>query len=353
MRRHEGLVGAYLDRLEHEARALHERFPNALDTIYLGGGTPSQLQDHELARIVHSFEQTWGWPARLETTLEADPLTFDAARLNTFKALGFNRLSIGVQSTQDHVLQTLGRRHHGQEGLEAVELALQAGFNVSADIITAVPGQDAARDLCALAALGTPHISVYTLTVEAHTPFARRGVRVDEDRAADDYALAEGILHDYGLERYEVSSHARPGFESQHNQVYWRGDFFLALGPAAAGFTPCTEPELIGERTTNPLIKAWLAESAPEVLPITPERYLEDVLMTGLRTRQGVDMEMLEQRTGIDVWSGYRPLLTRLVETGLLTLTPPYLRATAQGLWQLDGIVRKIFETPLAPARSR
>jgi oxygen-independent coproporphyrinogen-3 oxidase len=380
MRRSEGLVAAYLQRLREEALELYTHFPTPLDTIYLGGGTPSHLRDDELAFIVRTLE-TWGWPARLETTLEADPLTFDAARLETFKALGFSRLSIGLQSTQDEVLRFLGRRHSGREGLGAVEMALAAGFEVSADLITAVPGQDAAADLRALARTGVPHVSAYSLTIEPNTPFGRRGVCVDADKEADDYALADEILSSYGLARYEVSSHARPGHEAVHNQVYWRGDYFLALGPSAASFVPIPPasapmippplraPPLkrgvippvspppflrgaggIGERRVNPPIKAWLAGAAPEVVPIGLERYLEDVLMTGLRTRRGVDLGQVQARSGIDVLTRYRETIAYLRERGMLELEGSTLRATDKGLWQLNGVVREFLRSaPTAP----
>ena len=181
MRRSEGLVTAYLDALRTKKRLKRsmKEFPGELDTIYWGGGTPSHLSDEEVKKIVRTFEQTWGFPGRLETTLEADPLTFDEARLQTFKALGFNRLSIGLQSTQDETLLFLGRKHNAKEGLRAVEMALNEGFEVSADLITAVANQDAAEDLHTLARIGVQHISVYNLTIEPNTPFARRGVSVD------------------------------------------------------------------------------------------------------------------------------------------------------------------------------
>jgi putative oxygen-independent coproporphyrinogen III oxidase len=341
MLRHEGLVTRYLQRLEQEAVALYRAFPGKLDTIYLGGGTPSHLTDAELLRIRGIFERTWGWPAALETTLEADPLTFDRSRLQTFREAGFNRLSIGMQSTQDEVLRFLGRQHSGREGLLAVGAALEAGFEVSADLITAVPGQDAARDLRALAATGVPHVSVYTLTVEPYTPFARRSIRVDADREADDYELANRILTEYGLERYEVSSHARVGHESKHNQVYWHGEYFLALGPSAASFVP--SPAGLGERRTNPPIKGWLAGEAPEVLPLGPIDYLEDLLMTGLRTRQGVDIISLERRTDISLLEHYGPVLHDLIPHGLLELRDSRLRATQTGLLHLDGIMRLLY----------
>ena len=336
-----GLVAAYLERLRQEAKALHAEFPGELDTVYFGGGTPSHLTDDELRVVVGTLEQTWGFPARQETTLEADPATFDKARLETFRALGFSRLSIGLQSTQDRVLEFLGRQHTGREGLAAVESALAAGFDVSADLITAVPGGDAERDLHSLAQTGVPHVSVYNLTVEPNTPFARRGVRVDEDRELDDYELADRILSEYGLGRYEVSSHARPGHEAKHNQVYWSGEHFLALGPAAASFVPSAG--LLGQRRTNPVMRAWLDNKPPEVLPVDPEMFVQDVLMTGLRTRRGVDLASLSARSGIDVSEHYADELKSLREKGLLEQCGPYLRTTPSGLLQLNRVVATFF----------
>lgn len=341
MRRNEGLVAAYLKRLHEEAETLHAEFPSELETLYFGGGTPSHLTDDELALVVEMLQQTWGFPGSKETTLEADPLTFDRARLETFRALGFDRLSIGMQSTQDDVLKFLGRQHNGREGLNAVEMALEAGFTVSADIITAVPGQDAAKDLHALAQTGVPHISVYNLTVEPNTPFARRGVRVDEDKEADDYVLTNEILSSYGLERYEVSSHARPGFEAVHNRVYWQGEHFLALGPAAASFVPAEG--LLGERRTNPVIRDWLRGETPEVTVVGPLEYVQDVLMTGLRTMCGVDVAELSERSGIDVLGNFANELSKSIGAGLLEHEGEFLRVTPKGLTQLNRVVSSFF----------
>lgn len=341
MRRHEGLVAGYLDRLETEARELHAQYPGPLDTIYFGGGTPSHLEDDELERITSFFADTWGWPARLETTLEADPLTFDPARLQRFRDWGIDRLSIGLQSTQDEVLRFLGRRHDGRAGLEAVTWALDAGFEVSADIITAVPGQDAERDLHALAATGVPHVSVYTLSVEPFTPFALRGVRVDPDREADDYDLADRVLSTYGYERYEVSSHAKPGHTSQHNQIYWHGEPFLALGPSAAGYLPGNGG--LGIRTRNAPIKTWLEGEPPHREESTPRDYVLERLMTGLRTTAGVDLREVSRVSGIDVDERYAEPLDAARAKGWLIQSGGRLRATSAGLARLDAILRTIF----------
>jgi putative oxygen-independent coproporphyrinogen III oxidase len=363
MKRNEGLVAAYLERLAQEATERYQEFPVELETIYLGGGTPSHMSDKELIRVTETLHRTWGFPAKLETTLEADPLTFNRERLRFFKDLGFNRLSIGLQSTQDHVLKFLGRVHTGKEGLEAVTTALEAGFEVSADLITGIEGQDTAKDLHTLAQTGVPHISVYSLTIEPFTPFALRKVQRNEDKEASDYDLTNEILSGYGLERYEVSSHAKVGHESKHNQVYWGGNYFLALGPSASGFIPLkrggeTESRRVGERIlpplshsptlplrfTNPPIKSWLKGGVLEIIEVMPERYVQDVLMTGLRTKRGVDVERLEQRTGINILTRYKDIISLFVKHELLEVKDNHLIATDKGLLQLNGMVSRFLE---------
>ena len=351
MRRHEGLVAAYLERLETEAAALAARFPISLRTVYLGGGTPSHLRDHELARVFAALRRGWGSLGALETTLEADPGTFDAARARGWREAGVTRLSIGMQSTLDPVLRFLGRGHTGMQALQAVRDALQAGLHVSLDVITAVPGQDARADLEAAAASGAQHVSVYTLTVEPFTPFAQRGVRVDDERAADDFDLAEAVLNERGLARYEVSNHARPGFESHHNRAYWRGDGWLALGPSAAGFEPpaaTDAPGALGVRTRNPPIKAWLRGAAPERTPVDGPTLTLELLMTGLRTREGVDLARIRARTGVDVAERYPRALALARRHELLRLEGDHLVATRAGTRVLNAVLRRFFEEAVA-----
>lgn len=346
MRRHEGLVAAYVDRLEHEAAALAARFPGPLRTVYLGGGTPSHLHDRELARVFAALRRGWGGLGALETTLEADPGTFDAKRARRWREAGVTRLSIGMQSTQAPVLRFLGRGHTGAQALQAARDALGAGLHVSLDVITAVPGQDARSDLEAAAASGAQHVSVYTLTVEPYTPFAQRGVRVDEERAADDFDLAEAVLRQHCLARYEVSNHARPGFESHHNRVYWRGDGWLALGPSAAGFEPPAPgdpPGTLGVRTRNPPIKTWLRGEAPERTPVDGPTLALELLMTGLRTREGVDLDALRRRTGVDAHTGFPRAIADARRHDLLRLDDTRLRATSPGLRVLDAVLRRFF----------
>lgn len=342
MRRNEDLVASYLKKIDEDAEKLFDEFPTRLETIYWGGGTPSHLSDKEISTIISSFEKSWGWPAQLETSLEADPLTFTKERLQTFKAMGFSRLSLGLQSSQDAVLQFLGRRHSGYEALEALELALDAGFEVSADVITGLSMQDTSKDLDSIARSGLPHLSVYSLSIEPYTPFALRNIKPDEDKEASDYLLTHSLLKSYGLERYEVSSHAKPGHESKHNQVYWHGEYFLQLGPSAAGFLP--KPGFLGERRTNPPLKAWLKDAEPERLALSPRDYLIDSLMTGLRTKTGIDLARLKTKTGIDITEKCSELIGELQKHQLLIMQPGRLSLSDTGLLQLNGILRRFVQ---------
>jgi oxygen-independent coproporphyrinogen-3 oxidase len=338
MRRNEGLVARYLDRLEREAHDLAERYPGPLDTVYFGGGTPSHLSDDEMARVTRLLEGTFGFPARLETTLEADPLTFTPERLRRFRDLGFDRLSIGLQSTQDAVLRFLGRVHDGKQGLQALAWALETGVRVNADVIAAVPGQDAALDLARVADTGVGHMSVYSLTIEPNTPFGLRGVRVDPEREADDFEATAPLLAAYGLRRYEVSNYARPGLEARHNLGAWRGGFYLGLGPSAASYLP--EGGAYGTRLRNPPIRAWLEGAPPERDVLDAEGVVLERLLTGLRTREGVDLAELRAVTGLGPETTAPRWLDEALRHRLLALDGSQLRATHDGIARLDALLR-------------
>jgi oxygen-independent coproporphyrinogen-3 oxidase len=365
MRRNEALVEAYIERLEAEAAALGARLPAELDTIYLGGGTPSHLTDAELERVIGAVARAWEWPGRLETTLEADPLTFDGQRARRFAEMGFSRLSVGLQSTDGRTLRFLGRAHGHAAGLEAVASAAAAGTAVNADLIVGVPGsaRDVGAELGSLVRAGASHVSVYSLTIEPHTPFARAGVRVDHDHDADEFDAAEAWLEAAGFVHYEVSNYALQGAESHHNWAYWRGEPYLALGPGATRFLPVTEQGhgAVGVRSTAPLMKGWLAGDAPslgaagsrergETYSVSAGRWVEDVLMTGLRTREGVDLDAVGARAGIDAVGRYGPAVAALTERGLLRRSGTRLVASRRGLRLLNTVLGRLLDAEPAPA---
>lgn len=340
VRRHGGVVAAYLERLTQEARTLHEQYPGPLQTLYFGGGTPSFLRSAELRALFAALPWDIGGA---EVTMETNPGTLNAERLQLLRSLGVNRLSLGVQSFQDGVLQTLGRAHARKGALKAVEMSLEAGFRTSLDLILGLPGQNPEADLREARALGVGHISAYTLQIEPGTPFELANLHTDEEQEALAFEKAEEILGEAGFVRYEVSNFALPHQESQHNRVYWQLGFWGALGPGAAAHLPAhPRKALYAIRATNPPLPRWLAGEAPVVEEIGPLEHAREALMLGLRLREGVEVGRLEARTGLALWPALAPIVAKLVEEGRLEANGRRLRAT--NLSTLHPVILQLWE---------
>ncbi|WP_243030699.1 radical SAM family heme chaperone HemW [Thermus altitudinis] len=342
VRRGPGWVEAYLKRLQEEAEELYQAHPQPLQTLYLGGGTPSFLRDRELVALFQALP--WKRQPDAEVTLEANPGTLNQERLRLLRDLGVNRLSLGVQSFQDGVLRFLGRAHGRKGALRAVEMALEGGFRVSLDLILGLPMQEVDKDLKEAASLGVGHVSAYTLQVEKGTPFALLGLKEDPEREAWAMEKAEAILEEAGLRRYEVSNFARPGEEAQHNLVYWRAGFWLALGPGATGQYPGQGPNAYAFRRTHPPLPRWLLREPPEEESISPLEHAKESLMLGLRLREGVDVGALERRTGLSLWPRLNPALRALVQEGYLVVEGPRLKPTRRTLALLHRVVLRLWE---------
>ncbi|CAM3824782.1 radical SAM family heme chaperone HemW [Deinococcus frigens] len=343
--RKSGQVEAYLERLEREAAWLASQYTVELDTVYLGGGTPSFLRDAELEALVGSIRRHLGWGAG-ENTLEINPGTVSPARAALWKSLGFDRASVGVQSLDDATLKFLGRQHDAAGAREAVSTLIGAGFRVSGDLITAVPGQPLEGDIHGLVGLGVDHISAYTLTIEPGTEFARRGVTVQEDDERAGFERTEQLLTAHGFARYEISNYARPGQESRHNLAYWNNRTYLGLGPGAAGHYPAASVSeaALTSRRTNPHLHTWLTGEPGEAEAIDAEEYVTDALFMGLRLRTGVDLADVSQRSGLDVRARHAGAIATNVERGWLELDGTWLRATPAGWWVLNRVVTDFLE---------
>jgi putative oxygen-independent coproporphyrinogen III oxidase len=348
--RQSGLVERYLQELRREAQALAADFRPDLQTLYLGGGTPSFLRDHELVALVATVRECFAWvpdqAAGGEATIEVNPGTVNPARVKLWRELGFDRASVGVQSLDSAVLRFLGRSHSPAQALGAIELLKNAGFRVSADLITAVPGQNIAADLHQLAQTGLDHLSAYTLTIEEGTEFARRGVTVASDDEIKALELAEEILDDYGLARYEVSNHARAGASSRHNLAYWHNRFYYGLGPSASGHYPVLDhrdvPQLtdtIAYRAKNPPLNAWLLGQRGQHEPVNRLDFATDALFAGLRLKSGVNLALLSRQAGFNLAEYFSEQIISLSRRGLLAHQGDRLRTTAQGLWLLNQVV--------------
>lgn len=311
----------YVAALEAELDARAPVFEGRrLASVYFGGGTPSLFRPDSLARLVERVRATFASPgaapepAEVEITLEVNPSTLERGRLAGFREAGVNRLSVGVQSFDDGVLKRLGRAHRAGEAHATLEAARAAGFdNLSIDLMFAVPGQTLAllgRDLEQTARFAPEHVSTYELVVEAGTPFAtaaRRGQleAFDHDLAAELFEALEAGLEAQGVHAYELTNHARAGFESLHNARYWARQPVLGLGVGAWSFDPPGEGRPHGARPANVReLEAWLgavlsgrSAAAHEDRPDRREAMSEAVFLA-LRCRTGLDPEAFAREFG-------------------------------------------------------
>lgn len=281
---------AYVTRMTTE---LQQKAPACqdwtVDTIYFGGGTPSLLGGERIAAILHTIQTCYTVQPDAEITVEANPDSMTDMFLTQTHEAGVNRLSMGIQSAQDEVLQKIGRIHTFHQAQDAFFRARQAGFdNLSVDLMYALPGQtlpQLEQSIDALLALQPEHLSCYGLTLEPHTPLGRQNpVLPDEDTQADMYLLLCQKMADAGFDHYEISNFARPGYHSRHNSRYWKQSPYLGFGPGAHG-------DWQGMRYEIPRdLPAWLAGQL-EPIPEDTEAIdrAAEYVMLSLRTAEGFD----------------------------------------------------------------
>lgn len=291
----------FVTRLCEELTALAP-FAEPLDTIFVGGGTPTLLRPDLWTRLLTHLHRTFDVSAAPEFTVECNPETATPALFEILVRGGVNRVSVGAQSFDPRHLKTLERWHDPANVIKAITLAREAGIaRQSLDLIYGVPGQtlDELRiDLAAALSVGTTHLSCYSLTYEPGTAMTARltrgeFIRTDEDIDADMFCLTLDTLRAAGLERYEVSNFAVPGDECRHNLAYWRQSSWLAAGPSASG-------HLAGARWKNlPRLDDYLRFSdhgfaaAMDIEQADPGRNTAERIMTGLRTTEGLDSAAL------------------------------------------------------------
>ena len=288
-----------------------------------------------LPAIVTALKERGFWQHPAEATLEANPGTVDRERLRFYRQLGFDRLSLGIQSFQPEELAAMGRIHTAEQAEEAIALAREAGFRrISGDLIYGYPGQtvETVRDsLERLLDTGVDHVSVYGLTVEEGTLLAKQ---VREGKALLPSEDASGTMYDFlmealpqaGYHRYEISNFARPGQESRHNQVYWHYDPYMAFGTAACRFDGKI-------RETNPRnLQAYLQGAPPEREILTCEDRRAELVFMNLRTVKGLSLEEFTQRTAEDFFHIYEEGFTHCRKQGWITREGNRIRLTEQGM---------------------
>jgi oxygen-independent coproporphyrinogen-3 oxidase len=335
------LISAYLKALEQEARLYRGQF-STFDTIYLGGGTPSLLTSAQLTHLTKTLRRHFSFASETEFTLEANPDDVNREKLRLWRDLGANRLSLGAQSFNDGDLAFLKRRHTAAQTLAALSLIRAAGFeNLGLDLIYGLPGQTAdawLRTLEQALVCAPEHLSCYQLTMTPGTPLSRRAARgqialPDEEAQRTLFLLTCEFLEDRGYLQYEVANFARgEEYFCRHNLKYWQRLPYLGLGPAAHSFQG-------GRRWWNHRgLAGYTAALAAERAPLagrealTPEQVRLETLYLGFRTREGVDLEVIESQ------SGWGPVLSRLQAAGLLRLTNGRVAATSRGLVVADRL---------------
>lgn len=339
--------------------------PSPFDTVYFGGGTPSQLTPGDLARVLEASRAQLPIAPDALVFLEVNPEDVTGEACADWRGLGVRTLSLGVQAFSDEALRFLGRRHTGPQARAAVERALAAGFHtVSVDLIFGLPGQSPEswrRELTTAVALGPGHVSCYQLTIHERTRFgvaARRGLlsEMPEAEQAELFDLTHGLLADAGYVAYEVSNFARGReHQSRHNEKYWDHTPYLGLGPSAHSLA-VNGPS--ARRWWNELrTPRWESRVAGGERPaeseeaLGPRELATEAVMLGLRTAAGVDLDAFAGRFGVDLLAANAALVERLMDAGRLVLRAEpgsgrRLMPTVAGLAVADGLAAG-FEIPL------
>lgn len=317
------------------------------DTLYIGGGTPSLLDAAGVRKIRDALKDRL--TLRLEEfTLEANPsIDGDEQVLAGWASAGVTRLSVGVQSFDDDILDTLGREATEERTTEFVRRARRAGFaSVGLDLMVGVPGETRCglvKTLAGVRRAGPDHVSLYLLENVEGLPFEAvlRQNPVDDDAAADAFEFLAAGLEAEGLKRYEISNFARPGRESRHNLKYWRYEPFLGLGPSASS-------HLGDERWTNAAgLDEWAAaleegrDPRAETIRLEPEQAAREALISGLRLAKGVDLRNLRERFGIDLWARFAPEIEDLVQEGFLTRQGEHLRIPEEKMLVSNAVLSR------------
>lgn len=359
-----GQMGAFVDALCRDVKELVRLIPGgeALETIYLGGGTPSLLSPDELNRIMGTIHDSFRADL-LEVTMELNPDDLSGEYLRGIRSAGVTRASLGVQSFDPGLLRFMHRAHSRKQAQEALSMVADAGFQSwTADLIYGNPGQSLAamlEDLEQLLEFGPPHISAYSLTIEPRT---RLGKQLElgrlepppEERVAEQAERLAERLSEAGIQRYEVSNFARPGHEAVHNRRYWEHRNYLGAGPSAHSFV--REPEGGRRWWVAPNLERYLNEPAATLRDgeehLRPETLAEERLMLGLRTRWGVGRETLEQEYEYRFSPDQEQWIDRAQQEGLLTDRERTVQLTDQGLLIADHLIVELLsrrrETPSA-----
>lgn len=339
------LQARYLHALELELRRTPGG-PHPVRTLFVGGGTPTRLGPAGLTRLFEILHEFHPLAAGGEFSVEANPVDLTPPVLDVLAAGGVTRLSLGGQSFDPRALAVLERDHDPETVRTVVREAAARGFDVSLDLIFAVPGSTAAdweRELAAALALPLAHLSTYGLTFEKGTAFWNRRARgmlteVDEESQGKMFETAIDVLTAAGFEHYETSNFARPGKRCRHNETYWAGDEYFAVGAGASRYVAGRRET--NHRSTTTYLRRIFAGDDPtaETETLSPEDRAREAFVIGLRRRDGIRLPAFRTRFGFDPDVLFAEALTQLAAWGFLERDGDFLRLTRAGLLVSDAI---------------
>lgn len=341
----------YLEALSADLeQALPDIWGRQVFSVFIGGGTPSLLSERAVDRMLSMLRAYLNiWPDA-EITLEANPGTVEAAKFKSFAASGVNRISLGIQSFDDEKLHALGRIHTGRQAMEAIDVAMGTVSRVNLDLMYGLPGQSlqaCEQDARRAIDFGTDHLSLYQLTLEPSTVFAKYPpVLPSDDVRGDMEDMLLALTSQAGLERYEVSAYARPGQQCRHNRHYWEFGDYLGIGPGAHG--KISFPNRIERQAKLRNPDSWMAASIArnqshlaEKRVVDPSELPFEFMLNALRLKAGVPSSLFEERTGLSIATIHQQI-NHAVAKGLLSAEPNRLMATHQG-WRFLNDLQEIF----------
>ncbi len=346
------LIGRFLNAIDRELEWIgHQAGETApLETLFIGGGTPTHLPPEALRRFLNLLRQRFVLGERIEWSVEANPEDISRETLSLLADAGVNRISLGVQSFHDGKLALLQRSHSGASAAAVIREAAETIGNVSIDLIFAAPDEtldDWRADLETALSLPIEHVSTYALTFEKGTTFWNRRLRgelhcVDENLELAMYDLARDSLSGGGFEHYEISNFAKPGQRCRHNLAYWQGKQWYAAGPGAAAFLDGCRS--VNHRSTTTYLKRVEAGQSPiaESEPISGEQTVREAAAFGVRMIEGVNLEQIAATTAIDVESLLADPLQRLQAMGLIDRQAGSIKLTPRGIHFADTVAAEL-----------
>ena len=307
-----------------------------LKTIYIGGGTPTSLSDEQFDRLLSMIDDYS--KSVIEYTVEANPESLSLSKIKILKRHRVNRVSIGVESTDDQILKAINRKHSFLDVKTAVKNLRENGINnINVDLIIGLPNvtkKMLEKDIYNILSLYPNHISCYSLTVHEHTEFFLKGIKEpDEDYAYDAYKTINETLEKNGFIHYEVSNWALEGFESKHNLVYWRNERYYGIGLAASGYIK----DIRYKNTTN--FKKYISFSnEKEIEKVSALDEADYEVILNLRTRYGLDLNQFKEKYHTDFYKTHQEAIEKFIDSGLLLIKDGHLIATFDGMMVLDTI---------------